>query len=168
MTKLFFIPALLISTCALAKKDYAIVNMDHLEKKGSVGTITLQDSEHGLFITPNLEKLEPGVRGFHVHEHGDCSEKDGLPAGSAGGHYDPDKTGMHLGPYSKEGHRGDLPPLFVDEKGVAATPTLAPHLTVNEIRGRALVVHKEGDNLTDTPRKSGGGGDRQLCGVIPK
>ena len=34
----------------------------------------------------------------------------------AGGHFDPQKTGKHLGPKGK-GHKGDLPVLKVDKKG---------------------------------------------------
>lgn len=36
-----------------------------------------------------------------------------MVGGGAGGHWDPDKTGAHKGPYDKTGHKGDLPAVYV-------------------------------------------------------
>lgn len=167
MIKQFLISTILLVPYAQASDQNTIVKMQHLEKGEHAGTVTLQDTEYGLMITPNLKGLEPGVKGFHIHEHGDCSDKDGVQAGAAGGHYDPDGTNMHLGPYG-DGHKGDLPPLFADENGIVNTPTLAPRLQLSEVKGRSLMIHEAGDNMADVPHKSGGGGGRAICGVIPK
>lgn len=151
-----------------ALAEYTIVDVQHISQGEikSAGTVVLQDTQYGLLITPNLTGLPTGVRAMHVHEFGDCSVKDGVPAGAAGGHYDPADTGQHLGPY-QEGHLGDLPPLYADENGLASTPVLAPRLKVKDIRGRALMVHEGGDNFADVPHHLGGGGGRVACGVIP-
>lgn len=134
-----------------------------------VGTVTLEDSEYGLLITPSLIGLPPGAHGFHVHESAACGpeEKEGevVPGLAAGGHYDPTETGSHEGPYG-DGHLGDLPPLYVDMQGEASIPTLAPRLSVADVTDRALMIHMDGDNFSDQPEALGGGGARLACGVI--
>ncbi len=134
----------------------------------SIGTVVATDTPYGLLLTPDLKGLTPGLHGFHVHEKGscECSEKDGkMVAGlAAGGHYDPAKTGKHLGPYA-DGHLGDLPPLYVAADGTATLMLLAPRLKVADLKGRALMIHAGGDNFSDQPAALGGGGARVACGV---
>ncbi|MSE18644.1 superoxide dismutase [Cu-Zn] SodC2, partial [Pantoea agglomerans] len=66
-----------------------------------------------------------------------------------------------------EGHLGDLPAVYVDDKGSATYPVLAPRLkSLKEIKGKALMVHVGGDNHADHPKPLGGGGARYACGVI--
>ena len=134
-----------------------------------LGTVTITATPYGTLFTPNLSGLTSGVHGFHVHEHASCApmEKDGkpVPGLGAGGHYDPAKTGKHLGPYG-EGHLGDLPPLVVDTQGKSTLPVLAPRLKIADVKGRSLMVHAGGDNFSDQPEPLGGGGARIACGVI--
>ena len=84
-------------------------------------------------VKPDLTGLEAGPHGVHVHENPDCSpSKSGgmaMPAGAAGGHFDPEKTGRHGGPYG-DGHLGDLPNIFVEQDGTAKIAVLAPRLRV--------------------------------------
>ena len=94
--------------------------------------------------------------------------KDGkaVAALAAGGHFDPQKTGKHLGPYA-DGHLGDLPAIYVTADGMANYPVLAPRLKkISDIEGKALMVHAGGDNHSDHPQPLGGGGERFACGVI--
>jgi Cu-Zn family superoxide dismutase len=109
------------------------------------------------------------MHGFHVHEHAQCgpADKDGkMTAGhAAGSHFDPGKTGKHLGPYG-DGHLGDLPPLYVDANGTATLPVLAPRLKLADLKGRSLMIHAGGDNYSDQPAALGGGGARIACGVV--
>lgn len=126
----------------------------------SIGTVTFQDTDYGLLITPKLNHLTPGVKGFHIHQMNNCGEK-GM---AAGGHFDPKKTNTHQGPYG-EGHLGDLPALCVNENGQATLPILAPRLTTKNLKGRALMIHENGDTYSDTPPLGGGGG-RMACGVF--
>jgi Cu-Zn family superoxide dismutase len=136
----------------------------------AVGTVAVTESPYGVVFTPNLTGLPPGLHGFHLHEGGSCgpSSKDGktVPAGAAGGHYDPAATKAHGTPWG-EGHKGDLPPLYVDADGKATQPVLAPRLKLAEIPGHALMVHANGDNHSDHPAPLGGGGGRIACGVAP-
>ena len=94
-------------------------------------------------------------------------DQDGkaVPALGAGGHFDPGKTGKHLGPYG-DGHLGDLPPLFADAAGRSTLPVLAPRLKTADVKGRSLMVHAGGDNYADQPEPLGGGGPRIACGVV--
>ena len=136
-----------------------------------IGTITAEDTPYGLLLTPSLTGLAPGLHGFHLHEHAtcECAEKDGkmTAALAAGNHFDPGKTGKHLGPYG-EGHLGDLPPLWVDADGKCTLPVLAPRLKVADLAGRSIMIHAGGDNYSDTPAPLGGGGARIACGVAEK
>ncbi|OED50115.1 superoxide dismutase [Endozoicomonas sp. (ex Bugula neritina AB1)] len=133
-----------------------------------IGTIIISQTPEGVRFQPLIMGLTPGEHGFHVHENPSCGkgEKNGMPMAAlkAGGHYDPDKTGRHEGPYGK-GHRGDLPRLLVDENGNATKAVVAPRLTLKELSGRSLMIHAGGDNYTDNP-PMGGGGTRIACGVI--
>ena len=85
--------------------------------------------------------------------------------GGAPGHYDPQGTGRHEGPYGK-GHLGDLPALYVDQEGRVTVPVLAPRLKVSDVKGHSLMIHGGGDNYSDQPEKLGGGGPRIACGVV--
>lgn len=160
-----------ISSTAMA--DSSRVEMSRVSADGveqSLGHIRIEETEHGLLFSPELESLEEGMHGFHVHEHGSCdpAHKDGemAAAESAGGHFDPQGTGKHLGPYA-EGHLGDLPALYVNDDGKAEMPVLAPRLTsIEQLDGRTLMIHAGGDNYADEPEPLGGGGSRVACGVI--
>lgn len=159
---------------AVAHADIT-VDMHHVDAKGvgqSVGSVSISESQYGLVFTPNLQGLPPGIHGFHVHEQPSCdaAEKDGkmVAAQAAGGHLDPEKTGKHGFPWG-DGHLGDLPALYVDGQGKSVNPVLAPRFTkLDQVAGRALMVHEGGDNHADHPAPLGGGAGRLVCGIIKK
>lgn len=155
----------LIMTCSVTLVQASLIIPVHLtDANGTgkeIGTITADDSIYGLMLTPRLRGLPAGVHGFHVHEMPMC-DHNGM---DAAGHYDPNKTNAHRGPYD-DGHLGDLPTLTVGEDGKATTPVLAPRLKLSDIQNRALMIHAGGDNYSDQP-KLGGGGARIACGIIP-
>jgi len=167
--------AVLLAGGAFATAAYAdiTVTMHQVSQQGvmnEIGNVKVSESEYGLVFTPSLKGLSPGVHGFHLHQNPSCDplEKDGkvTPAGAAGGHYDPDNAKKHASPWG-DGHLGDLPALYVDAEGNALLPVLAPRLTkLDQIKGRALMVHEGGDNYSDHPMPLGGGGGRMACGVI--
>ncbi|AHE66372.1 superoxide dismutase family protein [Legionella oakridgensis] len=127
-----------------------------------LGQVVFKDTEYGLLISPDLKDLPPGPHGLHLHQHPDCGDK-GM---EAGGHFDPQKTGTHRGPYG-QGHLGDLPVLYVNKNGTANTITLAPRLKTSNLQNMSVMIHAGGDNYSDNP-ELGGGGARIACGVINK
>ncbi|MFN7834898.1 MAG: superoxide dismutase [Cu-Zn] SodC [Burkholderiaceae bacterium] len=133
-----------------------------------IGQVHVVESPYGLVFTPDLKGLAPGLHGFHLHQYPSCKPqiKDGkaVPAAAAGGHYDPDKANKHGSPWG-DGHKGDLPALYVDKNGSATQPVLAPRLQWADLQGHALMVHVGSDNHTDHPQPLGGGGARLACGV---
>lgn len=164
-----------LGLAAPALADGITIPMALATKDGSadkIGQVSVSQTNYGLVFTPELEGLKPGIHGFHVHEKPDCdpAEKEGkvTPAGAAGGHLDPEKTGKHGFPWG-DGHLGDLPALYVGADGTATTPVLAPRLkSLDQVRGRALMIHEGGDNHSDHPEPLGGGAGRIACGVIEK
>lgn len=155
----FLILTLLLPIVSQAEEIRAV----HMSAVGiDIGTVTITQTDYGLLFTPNLNGLKPGLHGFHVHEYSSC-ENQGR---DAGGHYDPNNTKKHLGPYNKRGHKGDLPALYVDDKGAATIPVFSPKLSMTDMKRVALIVHIDGDNYSDHPKKLGGGGERFACGVI--
>ena len=127
-----------------------------------IGKVVFADSPYGLLIKPELSHLTPGLHGLHLHQHADCGDK----GNHAGGHFDPQNTQSHQGPYG-EGHLGDLPALYVDDQGQARLTTLAPRLRVVDLQGLTLMIHANGDNYLNDP-PLGGGGARLACGLILK
>jgi Cu/Zn superoxide dismutase len=106
--------------------------------------------------------------GIHIHEGGACgpTEKDGatVPAGAAGPHFDPGKTGSHKGPEGN-GHAGDLPNLHVLSDGTGILMASTTRLTMDQLAGKTVILHANPDNYTDQPA-NGGSGSRIACGVI--
>ena len=146
-----------------------IVHLKDTETNKEVGTVTIapyiQNGEKdGMIFTPHLYNLPgPSSHGFHVHINSSCDDK-GI---AAGGHWDPQNTNSHLGPYNCKGHKGDLPVLVVDADGTATKPLLAPKLeSLEELVGHSLMIHEGSDNYSDDPEALGGGGSRMWCGVI--
>lgn len=161
----------LVSSFAFGQEVEA-VDINLVDENGvveAVGTITLSDSPYGLVLTPDLKGLPAGTHGFHVHTNPNCGPDgaDGKkgPALAAGGHFDPENTGKHGTPWG-DGHKGDLPALYVQADGTATYPVLAPRLKVEDVKNRSLMIHVGGENHSDQPAPLGGGGARMACGVV--
>ena len=148
-----------------------IAQVDAVGSVGSLGTLRASDGPQGLVLTPALSGLPPGPHGIHLHQFPSCAAavgKDGQmgAALAAGGHFDPEATGVHRGP-DHAGHRGDLPRLEVAADGTATLPLVAPRLHLSDLPGHSIVIHAGGDTYADQPQPLGGGGLRIACGVIP-
>lgn len=105
------------------------------------------------------------VFGFHIHEGMECSGNDSDPFADAGGHYNPNHC-PH--PY----HAGDMPPLFgtgvmppaLKHGGRAFLAFMTDRFRVNEILGRAVIIHRMSDDFRTQP--SGDAGAKIGCGII--
>lgn len=152
-----------------AHSDVYLTTTSGLGQK--IGEISFSDTPSGMLVDVDLKDLPSGEHGFHIHENPDCGAMADAtgnmkPALKAGGHYDPDKTGHHLGPNNPDGHRGDLPVLTVSSDGTVKTSFTVQNLKVKEIKNRSIMIHAGGDNYSDEPVALGGGGARIACGVI--
>lgn len=173
MNNLLFGSLLLLAGCS---NHYDIAHSNvYLTTTGvpgqRIGEVYFTDTPSGLLVNVDLKNLPAGEHGFHIHENPNCDaglDANGKlqPALQAGGHYDPDKTGHHLGPNNKDGHRGDLPVLTVAPDGTVKTSFTVQNLKVNDIKNRSIMIHAGGDNYSDEPVALGGGGARIACGVI--
>jgi Cu-Zn family superoxide dismutase len=164
----------LVTLAPAALADQVVVKLNSISAEGvgpQIGTVTLSDSPEGMKLAFGLKGLPPGDHGIHVHENASCmpAAKDGqMVAGlAAGGHYDPDSSGHHMGP-NGAGHMGDLEVISIDASGMDTEITTAKRLHVKDIRGRAIIIHAGADNYSDQPKPNGGGGDRIACGLIPQ
>jgi len=164
--------ALVATLPALAGAGEISADMHLATKEGQgdkIGTAVFTDKGGGVDIMVDVHGLTPGLHGFHVHENPDCSPstKDGqvIPAGAAGGHFDPHKTGKHLGP-DHSGHLGDLPALAAGDDGKVKTTLHLDGVKVEDYKNRSLMIHAGGDNYADQPAPLGGGGARFACGVL--
>lgn len=96
------------------------------------------------------------IYALHIHEGGMCTGNSTDPYADVGTHYNPNGC-PH--PY----HRGDLPPLF-SAGGYAYSVCLTNRFDLDEIIGRAIIIHTRPDDFTTQP--SGNAGEKMACGVI--
>jgi superoxide dismutase, Cu-Zn family len=127
------------------------------------GTVTFERmAGDQVLVSAHLTGLTPGLHGFHIHEHGDCSAPDAM---SAGAHFDP--TENPHGEPSPQHHMGDLGNIEADQNGEAHLELTLGHLEMqgeNSIIGKAVLVHADPDDLSSQP--AGNAGARIGCGVI--
>jgi superoxide dismutase, Cu-Zn family len=133
----------------------------------TIGKATFTALDHGVRLQGEVSGLPPGSEhGFHIHEKGDCSDN----AMAAGGHFNP--AGATHGKFGAPGsHAGELPSLVADGNGVARFNVEDHSISLtdgalNNVVGRALVVHRDPDDFKTQP--AGNSGPRTACGVITK
>lgn len=145
-----------------------------------IGTVELSEDGETTGVHVELNGLEPGFRGLHIHQVGECEPDSADPEDpeetgdflSAGGHLNPDDVdhGEHV---------GDLPPLLVTDDGSATTTVISDRFTIEDLLdadGTAFMVHSEADNFAQIPERygeadqdtldTGDAGDRVACAVI--
>lgn len=132
-----------------------------------IGTVSFQQTPHGVLITADVEGLPEGVHGFHIHETGACDAAEGFS--TAGGHYAGGKEHGFLvdaGP-----HAGDMPNVHVGADGHLVIEVLNTFVSVDgemnpllDDDGSALMIHAGADDYQSAP--SGDAGGRIACAVI--
>ncbi|WP_051432259.1 copper chaperone PCu(A)C [Rhodovibrio salinarum] len=188
------VPVVQTGTTPKAVRQQVLVPMHQITADGQqarIGTLALRAHPGGLLAVPLLQGLQPGPHAMHLHTQGDCgsTERDGelRPGAAAGGHFDPDETGRYDGPY-RNGARGDMPNLYVEDNGTSTIPVLAPRLNLEDVRGRSIMIHAEPDRYGprlpgasvlngggrpsdhghgDTQDHEHHGGLRMYCGIVP-
>ena len=136
-----------------------------------------------MLVSVQVDGMEPGFYGFHVHEIGKCEvdsaspedPSDTGPFKSSGGHIAGTEGAKH------PNHAGDLPTLMVGEDGTGTldvtTDRLNESLMLDE-DGSAVVIHSQPDNFANIPErysasgadeetaKAGDAGERLACGIV--
>jgi Cu-Zn family superoxide dismutase len=125
------------------------------------GTARASAASGGVALHVEIQGATPGEHGVHIHEKGDCSDPK---ATSAGGHYNPAGAAHHGGLNTAVRHGGDLGNLQVDPSGKGSVDVTVPGLTLDEVVGKAVVVHEKVDDLQSDP--AGNSGGRIACGVL--
>ena len=148
-----------------------------------VGSVSFSEVAAGAEVVAEVQGLEPGFYGLHVHATGLCEPDSTAPG-------DPGTTGAflsaggHLGNEDAEhpGHRGDLPGLLVTEEGAGFLTTVTDRFGVQDLvaddDGSAVMVHSGPDNHANVPERyapggpdeatlgTGDAGSRLACGVV--
>jgi superoxide dismutase, Cu-Zn family len=120
-------------------------------------------------VFAEVDGLEPGFHGFHIHTTGECEPPEFT---SAGGHLNPDGA-------SHGDHAGDLPTLLVNEDGSGMLAATTDRFSLDDLRdedGTAVMVHELADNYANIPERYGGpdpdtlatgdAGIRLACGEV--
>ncbi|WP_373420443.1 superoxide dismutase family protein [Halobacillus sp. Marseille-P3879] len=132
------------------------------------GTVDFIQQPYGVEVIVQVEGLpdfevkngsQIGPHGFHIHEKGVCEVGNGeKPFETAGEHWNPTKQ-----PHGN--HAGDFPVLFSNE-GRARMIFFTDRFEVNDIIGKAVIIHQGPDDYQTQP--SGDSGLRIACGVIER
>lgn len=127
------------------------------------GTVVFTTIDGGLHVTGEITGLAPNSKhGFHIHEFGDMTVKDGT---GMGGHFNPAGVDHGLMDQSVR-HAGDMGNIEADANGVAKidkTFTGAALGGRNNVLGRGIIVHEKPD---DGGQPTGNAGGRIGYGVI--
>ena len=128
------------------------VVVDMINKDGdSMGTATFEEAANGVILTLELEGLEEGEYGFHIHEYGKATAPTFM---DALGHFNP--TGTSHGIHAEGGpHIGDFPNLIVGKDGkvnivlVVSNVSLDPEApyTLRTENGTSLIIHEGADDM---------------------
>ncbi len=148
-------------------------NMAVAKLKGSpkypnlYGEVYFEEVPEGVMVyvyvkgLPNYQAGDPpiGPHGFHIHENGDCSVgNETEPFLAAGGHWNPTNQ-----PHGN--HAGDFSVLF-SNNGVAYMSFFTNQFKVNQILGKAVIIHENPDDYRSQP--AGNAGKRIACGIIKR
>jgi Cu-Zn family superoxide dismutase len=98
-----------------------------------------------------------GPHGFHIHEYGNCAVGDpNNPFHAVGEHWNPDHQ-----PHGN--HAGDFP-ILISNNGWARMTFFTNKFDVEDIIGKAVVIHQNPDDYRSQP--AGNSGKKLACGVI--
>ncbi len=123
----------------------------------SAGTVSFDEHDGDVEVTIDVEGLEPGYHGVHVHAVGKCEPDSAAPTGGAPGAFLSAGPHLQVAGSTAVPESGDLVSVVVHEDGTATTTVTTTAFTLEDLQGEqgtSVVVHQ--DNL----------GARLACGVI--
>ena len=157
-----------LSSTAHAVEEYK-VDMKNLTTGKSVGYVTVTPAQYGVVFTPHLKGLDAGLHGFHVHANPSCgtSKVNGKNSWWSGrGALWPWQNKQTQHPLVNRRSQGRPTCALCRSKWKRASARTSPKLTMDDLKGRSLMIHVGGDNHSDHPAPLGGGGGRIVCGVF--
>ncbi|MFT3898944.1 MAG: superoxide dismutase family protein [Gordonia sp. (in: high G+C Gram-positive bacteria)] len=144
-------------------------------KRDEIGTATFTKEGKGVKVVVTVNKgLEKGFHGMHLHTNGVCEPDKGEAFSTAGGHLQVDG---HTGHPSS----GDLVSIYIGEDGSGTVTTTTEGVTIDQIKGKSIIIHAGADNFGNIPDRysaagkpgpdqktmdTGDAGARAACGVI--
>lgn len=130
---------------------------------GISGLVRFYRTKDGTLVYADVSGLPEGsepcsqpVFGFHIHGGTSCTGTAADPFADAKHHYDPEHCPHPF-------HAGDLLPLF-GNSGRAVLAFLTNRFRIDEVLGKAVIIHSKADDFTTQP--SGNAGDKIACGII--
>ncbi|UYP18289.1 superoxide dismutase family protein [Rhodococcus sp. Z13] len=123
----------------------------------SAGTVTFVEHGDDVEVTIEVEGLEPGYHGVHIHEFGRCEAESAPPAGGEPGAFLSAGAHLQAGGNTSVPESGDLVSLVVREDGSATATVTTSAFSLEDLQdedGASVIVHQ--DNL----------GARLACGVV--
>lgn len=170
-----------VPATASAEIPAATATLNNVEGS-QLGTVTFSESEAGTEVRIDVDGLESGFYGFHLHSVGLCEADSAAPDApettgaflSAGGH-------LGVGDAEHGAHAGDLPSLYITETGQGTLQMITDGFTTEELLGgdgSAVMIHSGPDNFGNIPERyapegpdqstlnTGDAGARQACGVV--
>ncbi len=130
------------------KKGIAVINgYDGYDR--IAGTVSFRQLQCGVLVTAHIFNLpDDGFFAFHIHQGERCEEPMG--------HF---LFQEEIHP----NHAGDLPPLL-SASGKAYLSVLTNRFTLNDVIGKAVIIHRNPDDFRTQP--AGDSGERIACGII--
>ena len=127
------------------------------------GIVYFKETKNGILVTAQINGLPKSTNkyagrffGFHIHNGTSCTGNTQDEFANAGTHYNPNN---YLHPF----HAGDLPPLL-ENNGCAYMQVLVNKFKIDDIIGKAIIIHDSPDDFTSQP--SGNSGNKIACGII--
>lgn len=156
---------ILIGCAAMGSRPTATVKLEPRSGSNVSGSVTFTQVGELVRINGEVSGHTAGVKGWHIHEKGDCSDPKAM---SAGGHFNP-QGNKHGGPTDAVRHAGDTGNLVFNDRGSATINMTISGISVSKDRpdgiiGRAVIIHMDQDDLKTDP--TGNAGGRAACGVI--
>ncbi|NNH75556.1 superoxide dismutase family protein [Nocardia uniformis] len=147
----------------------------------SIGTATFRSTGGHLEITVEAHGLKPGFHGMHIHQFGKCEPNSVAPTGGPAGDFLSAGSHLQVGDQNARPMSGDLTSLEVRGDGNAKLVTTTDKVSLDDIKGKALMIHAGADNFGNIPSRyshpggsgpdadtlaTGDAGSRVACGVI--
>ena len=129
-------------------------NSDYEELEGTVKFIQENDEVRIIIDLVNLPQSQ--FLGFHIHSKGNCSGNEKDEFKNVGKHYNPSRA-------QHPDHAGDLPSIY-SSNGQIHQEIESDKFTVDEIIGKAIIIHSQRDDFKSQP--AGDAGDKIACGEI--